>query len=476
MKNKQRKIKIITSAFSAVILSVSLIVSSFSPLVSAAGQPDVKVTDKDNDGTISIGDEFCLDNECFYVLSYNDGILKALAKYNLHVGGETFDVTGQPDFTNISGSYQQGVNTFLHGYYFCNWDDNDSSPNSSVKTATVCYKSYDHPTIFLEFPADAEIVGMTEDDFWDYYDGIVSTEDNDLYSCYYDTNEAFVITKFYGCAYMDDAITDTATQDSNAISAHGDERGRPVYPTVGDVYLNEGRYDEQNNIIIKERYAQNYRNYSLSGINDEMLSYYLFNYLNTLQTTYTVDDINLLTFNQLVDVLNRINTVDAEFAENDFYAEDLLTWEEHTNPEDCIHSYAYWAASLLDYIPDQYKWLYSSTYWLGTTFYTFPNPDNMSIDDDGTVYDWHNMNYQFFIDTLGDLCSVDGSCGEMSIGAGVRPVITINTQTNPRRFVLVKSTDPTNPNTSDESGKYLMLSGAILFAGFIIVNLLKRRR
>ncbi len=56
-------------------------------------------------------------------------------------------------------------------------------------------------------------------------------------------------------------------------------------------------------------------------------------------------------------------------------------------------------------MPKGYEWLWETTYWTRT------------IDPD----EWMNL---YFIDTMGDLCS--GDYCEDSIGAGLRPVVTIS--------------------------------------------------
>ena len=59
------------------------------------------------------------------------------------------------------------------------------------------------------------------------------------------------------------------------------------------------------------------------------------------------------------------------------------------------------------YLPEEYNWLWSTTYWTRT------KPAN--TEDELRL---------FFIDTEGDLC--DASYCEVSVGAGIRPVITIS--------------------------------------------------
>ena len=153
MKNKNRT-KIGLAAF---ILMLGFICGSIP--VSAASSK-ILVTDNDGDNTISIGDEFCVGAECFYVLANENGKVKALTKYNLKVGGDTFDVAGKAEFTNVDYNTRQ-KNMMTNNYTECDWKNvND------LYTATVCHSSYNTTYDIIDISNDSDLVDIPSNDFY----------------------------------------------------------------------------------------------------------------------------------------------------------------------------------------------------------------------------------------------------------------------------------------------------------------------
>ena len=62
--------------------------------------------------------------------------------------------------------------------------------------------------------------------------------------------------------------------------------------------------------------------------------------------------------------------------------------------------------SIKEYVPEDYSWIWQTTYWTSTSSENYES----------------SLNY--FVDTLGNLCGA-GSC-DSAIGAGIRPVIEIS--------------------------------------------------
>ena len=73
---------------------------------------NVSIIDHDNNGVISIGDEVCLGNECFYIFNTDNSELSLLSKYNLNVGGSfhNYSFTLYTNATNIQNSNMLGNN------------------------------------------------------------------------------------------------------------------------------------------------------------------------------------------------------------------------------------------------------------------------------------------------------------------------------------------------------------------------------
>lgn len=425
MKTKRSNKKILPLLGSAILL-LSIITGVLAPNTSAANDK-IMVTDHDNSGDFSVGDEFCLGDECFYLIENADGYIRALSKYNLYAGGDTVNVSSNPDFQSQTNK-QLRANQYLNGYINCDSSNRyDENLGYYVYSASVCYKSYDTKIEAIDISNRTDLINITTSDFYDIIDDEFGDYDDCLYDKEYRQDETnswqYYTTNVYVC-YSFNYEELTVKQDPQMISAHGDEKGEPEFPAHGDVYFDYGGfYDVNNNLVISEDYALEYVNND-RNYNHNIASYYLYEYFDILNQSQTIKDINLLSYNDLMHILNAINPDGITFEDDNYLSDDdsQFEWNENTDDNN-IHNYDYWFTSLLDYIPDEYSWLYNTTYWLGTTWYW--NTNNAHEDEYGNTGIWRDWNYQFFVDTLGDLCSVSGSCGT-SIGAGLRPVITMD--------------------------------------------------
>lgn len=198
----------------------------------------------------------------------------------------------------------------------------------------------------------------------------------------------------------------------------------------GNVYLHNNFYDEHNNLILSDDYRNGYKqglDSEFSYMTNAAISNYIYEYVDLLREKYTVSDINLMTYNDVMHILTAINPYGVTFDDDNYLLsgddDSIFEWEEGTYDEDSLHGYSYWFTSMLNYIPEQYKWLYDSTYWLATSWiWNSSSPDTDPLGNEGFYY---GLNYQFFINTQGNLCSIDGHCGQITIPAGIRPVITM---------------------------------------------------
>ena len=112
-------------------------------------QTDEKVTSagqgSDTDKNYAVGDEFCLDTECFYTMKDNGDTITALAKYNLLVGN---DVVMNSNFAGVSSSTP--IPTSEEGYGLQNenavnykFDDSGLPTTTKVKGAIIFAPSTD---------------------------------------------------------------------------------------------------------------------------------------------------------------------------------------------------------------------------------------------------------------------------------------------------------------------------------------------
>ena len=425
MRTKTTHVTKIRRIFVAIFLSIPLIVSGIA-LPTNAESNKISVTDHDGDGTLSIGDEFCIGNECFYIIS-NDGTdVQALSKYNLKAGGDTFDVSANPKYSNVSNG-QSKAEQYLNDYYSCNWDWLDDGNDEYYYGATRCYKRYDASYDTIDISNREDLTNISYNDFYTITQEIYDEGYLCVYDSEYRSGIGTFITKPYIC-YKKKPVTTTIKQDPEMLSAHNDASGKLIFPMRGNVYWSDGNYDIHNNLILSENYRQEYE----SGVNDYTthteISHYIYNYADLLKQQHDIKGINLLSYNDFMHILNKINKVGATFADDNYLIEDNehFNWQEQEYDPGDPHGYTYWFASVLDYIPEQYNWLYSSTYWLSTGWYTGDETSYEPYEDEyGNLYRQQALNRQFFINTRGDLCSVNGYCGQMNIPAGIRPVITI---------------------------------------------------
>ena len=196
---------------------------------------------------------------------------------------------------------------------------------------------------------------------------------------------------FFYCRSYSELSYSTVKQDSRAISAHGDESGKPEFPEIGDIYITGfNEYSVQPNI---DAYQEHY----YADAENTATQDYLRNYNSYLSDEgFSINNIRLLMVSDIYYLNKKLNGTNMNlirWAQNATLSPDLWpVFETH---------YIY--GSLKEYFSDDYSWLWATTYWLDTV-------------DDHT--------YIFFVDTLGELCS--GSLCPAGLGAGVRPVISLN--------------------------------------------------
>ena len=426
MKIKRSNKKILP-LFASVILILSIIIGIFAPTTNA-DSPKIIVNDNDGDGTISTGDDFCLGTECFYVIDNSNGNIRALTKYNINAGGDTYNVQNDPDYQNLS--YIDAMTLqYSNGYYECNWIQ--TWANSSVTySATRCYKKYDIDVVYIDVSNREDIIGTNLETL---YNKVEAEYGKDVYDCEYDYIYEGQTSTFIPYFCYDFVTNDIDIhQDPEMLSAHSGPDGKLVFPMRGNIYVTDSFYDSNNNLVLTEDYRDLYQ----QGINQDTdyyyymtntsISNYIYKYAEELSENYNIEGINLLTYNDLMHVLNDINPYNAYFADDNYLIEDdeTFVWEEQIFDEDDPHGYSYWFTSILDYVPEQYDWIYSTSYWLATSW-IYSHGDTYA-DRFGNEGFQQAENYQFFINTQGNLCSISGYCGSMSIPSGIRPVITMD--------------------------------------------------
>ena len=369
-----------------------------------------------------IGSEIACGSEHFYIVDSNEKEVKMLAKYNLNTGitihkekleeGQTCDelATSKGGTVKSDGFYHEDGYCF---YYTLN-------AKKHIKNVTLNFDDSDARTP-EEICREYAISDNGE------YKSSSSLYANEIFCSYYVTDDSYNLL-----------------QSEDAKSAHWDADLNYLYPQVGDVYMLQNGDASSSIMLYEDGISQNTNPvqpetdfYDLK-INLSYLSNYdpedTINYGNRLGITkplytykyllekmgYSINDISLLSISELDDIVYKISNKNLPLKE----------WGENY---DVINYGQVTFGNLKPFIPKDYSWLYSTTYWNSTVFNGY------------SQYTYRNT---FFVFTAeqGKLCGAgfQNCAPETTLGCGIRPVITINSEdiVEPKREVIV------NPETA----------------------------
>lgn len=330
----------------------------------------------------NIGDEIDCNGERFYVLSNDDTNIKMLAKYNLHTGVSIYKEKIEMEEGDTRNEIQ-----------YC--DDLAAERNATVK------------------------------------------------------RDAFYNVPGY-CFYVVSLPNYKIVQTEDSKSAHWDEDLNYLYPQVGDVYIISnvnGR--EYNNPTETDRIGDtkfyNFRfnidtpyakmsNYNQTKGSGAALFLYL--YSQRLKN-YGVDltDISLLQLDELDEIVNKISGNNLPLQE---WSDNVQVVQYGTTYTSYVTEVSF--GDIKQYIPSQYSWLYSTTYWNGSVY------NSTSPRTFGNLY-------QVFTASQGKVCGAgyEYCAPTTTLGCGLRPVITIpadsliyeiKTETDDYSDIEVVSTSP----------------------------------
>ena len=212
-----------------------------------------------------------------------------------------------------------------------------------------------------------------------------------------------------GCRVYEKLNPEHIRQDERAIGPKLDSNGNSIFPLYGITYMNpEWGYDAiVNNIRHQYNYDGN-GDLIVTGTEHET---YLNGYkAELLSQNIEVNNVSYITLNKTVDLLKLVSgkevVVNVEHEEYNF---DNMT----SNPEK-VHI---GKMDIKDLVPNNQRWIHSTTYWLGSGFI---NPETIH-------YNHYN---DYFIADVGMLCTMGrGDCTAFTypVGNGIRPFVTIST-------------------------------------------------
>lgn len=191
-------------------------------------------------------------------------------------------------------------------------------------------------------------------------------------------------------------------QNELAIGAHGDTIGKPASEEIGVVHSGRLWGSWENGTVYEEGYIDSILEYDA----DDYLNAY---YNKLLNSGFNIIEVNIPT---VADINKFTKTLTKQYLPLlDWWGE----WQEVTS--DMLNAEYYIVGSIKEHIPNDYSWLWSTTYWTRT---------------------WEPAgDYIYFVDTLGNLCSAQYCAA--AIGAGIRPLVTISS--NDIAYTITTKTD-----------------------------------
>ena len=252
-------------------------------------------------------------------------------------------------------------------------------------------------------------------------------------------NKEFEATEYF-CRIYTPLEYEKVQQNSLAIGLYPNGNQEIVYPIYGSVYLDEevGEKEYDENLDMVPETSQFYE--------------YLEGYKNTL-AELGVDILNI-GFIKRSGIENLINSVsDKKLTIPTYSPADMVEdsmWEDAPYMDYELFIYKF---NIKDYVPEKYKWLYGTSYWVGSA----------------TLYKEDEMAFYFdeFLSTVGDYCSYSRGCRISKMGLGLRPVITVNSSDIEVQEI--------NPQTADLFGLYVGVGLASILGIATCLYLIKKK-
>ncbi len=213
----------------------------------------------------------------------------------------------------------------------------------------------------------------------------------------FDENDNSTLTS---CRIYEKINYNKVVQDSRAVGTFL-ENGKSKLPLYGIVYMNNLWGYEA---MIEHNYLTNeYDNNGNLKLNTTHFEKYFNGYKSELQRqNINVQDVSFITLSKTLQLLKDISGRNVEIDLEPSTFENLNVY--------------YGKMNIKDYIGNGHKWIYSTTYWLGSGFYGDPNNTGFEGGND------------YYISNEGMLCAIGrGECTYLPypIGNGLRPLVTI---------------------------------------------------
>lgn len=343
---------------------------------------------------MTIGSEIACGSERFYVIERKDDNIKMLSKYNLYVGSNynkiKLDIKKTYIKIEADDTSWNNAEYYFEGQQVSGFNEWKSKINSTYNKSGWMLDNIS--------PVMEKSDQYTEGD-----------------KTYYD-----VTYKFYPQKYIEDDTDGYALQNELARGVTGD-KGNANYPLYATLVLfpDSDGYSLNNFISSYNVFKDGYTNFEFKDGTT------IKNYLNKYKTNlndfgYEISSVDMINMEEITELVKSINNKDLPLEE--WYDNSAIK-----NEEDSFDDY-YIFGDLKDYVPDNYSWLWGTTYWTKTLLGSYSKIDN---DTNGEEV--------YFVSSTGEICSSESDeCGGAIPRAGLRPVVTI-TSDNLKYLIRTKT-------------------------------------
>ena len=383
------------------ILSVILLSLLFITNISAESCSVVSGTGK------KIGDEIACGTEHFYVIESNNNETKMLSKYNLYVGANYNKIKVDPSIyiyskCNDSSCSESGFGYSL--YYFdgaqvvgentydkwINKLKDKYNLNYVTDINSARYEGGENSTALILYVPDYENITVI--------DGDTYIKEN---------------IKLYPYTLINNQTDGFNIQNELALGVTG-EKGNANYPIYATLALFPGYYGYSDNNETAYDVSINYDNFENGYTNFDFkdntsVKYYLNNYKELLNNKgYEISNVDMINIKEINDLVKSVTS--KELPLSDWFNASININAQHDN-----EGYYYNLGDLKQYLTDDYKWLWGTSYWTKTFA--------ANIEETAP-----NSTLVYFVSSSGDICFTESECSRSIPRAGLRPVVTIENE------------------------------------------------